>query len=74
MKTLNDSLREEFYEILQQDEFKSIIESKELDLELIKNSFERLLENKGNGLTEDHLNDSRQQFQNFIINHFKEKA
>lgn len=74
MKTLNDSLREEFYEILQQDEFKSIIENKDLDLELIKNSFERLLENKGNGLTEDHLNDSRQQFQNFIINHFKEKA
>lgn len=74
MKTLNDSLRDEFYEILKQDDFKSIIERKKLDIELIKKSFERLLENKGNGLTEDHLNDSRQQFQNFIINHFKEKV
>jgi hypothetical protein len=72
MKTLDDSLREEFYQILEQDEFKTKIELRQLDVDLIKNSFERLLENKYKNLNEDELNDSRQQFQNFIINHFKE--
>lgn len=72
MKTLDDSLREEFYQILEQDEFKTKIELRQLDIDLIKNSFERLLENKYKNLNEDELNDSRQQFQNFIINHFKE--
>lgn len=72
MKTLDDSLREEFYQILELDEFKNKIELRMLDLELIKNSFDRLLENKYKNLNEDELNDSRQQFQNFIINHFKE--
>ena len=72
MKTLDDSLREEFYQILEQDEFKTKIELRQLDVDLIKNSFERLLENKYKNLNEDELNDSRQQFQNFIINQFKE--
>jgi hypothetical protein len=72
MKTLDDSLREEFYQILEQDEFKTKIELRQLDIDLIKTSFERLLENKYKNLNEDELNESRQQFQNFIINHFKE--
>lgn len=71
MKTLDDSLREEFYEILKQEEFKTKIELRRLDVDLIKNSFERLLENKYKNLNEDQLNDSRQQFQNYVINHFK---
>lgn len=71
MKTLDDSLREEFYEILDQEEYKTKIELRRLDIDLIKNSFERLLENKYKNLNEDELNDSRQQFQNYIINHFK---
>ena len=46
MKSLNDSLREEFNEILSEPEFKSIIEFKKLNYSLINNSFDKLLLNK----------------------------
>lgn len=73
MKSLNDSLREEFNEILEDENFKNLIEHKNLDIELIQGAFEILLENKNQNLTEDHLNDGRQQFQNYLVNHFKVK-
>lgn len=73
MKTLNDSLREEFIEVLEDEKFKTVIEFKKLDLELIQGAFEILLDNKNQNLTEDHLNDGRQQFQNYLVNHFKGK-
>lgn len=36
MKSLNDSLREEFNDILQREEYKNIIKEKDLDLNILK--------------------------------------
>lgn len=71
MKSLKDSLRDEFKEILKDEKYKAVIDSKNMDIELIQDSFEKLLDNMRNGLTEDQIDGGRSQFQTFIVNHFK---
>lgn len=68
MKTLNDSLREEFREILNDEDIKEMIVSKELDVRIIEQAFEKLLQNKS-GLDELSLIDKgRAEFETYIIN------
>ncbi len=71
MKSLNDSLRDEFYLILEKSEFKEKIANQKLDNELIKKAFEKLIESKEVGTIEDDINDARSKFQNLIVNHLK---
>lgn len=71
MKSLNDSLREEFYSILEESEFNDRIENLNIDENLIKKAFEKLIENKSIGNIDDDINDARSQFQNLIVNHLK---
>jgi hypothetical protein len=68
MKTLNDSLREEFNEILDTDKYKKIIEIKNLDINILKRAFETLLKYKSDA---DAIDKSKTEFENFLINHLK---
>lgn len=68
MKTLNDSLREEFNEILETEEYKKIIEIKNLDINILKRAFETLLKYKSEA---DAIDKSKTEFENFLINHLK---
>lgn len=68
MKSLNDSLRDEFNEILQKEEYKEIIEQKNLDLDILKKAFDALLRYKSDA---DMVDKSKTEFENFLINHFK---
>ncbi|PDS23121.1 hypothetical protein [Flavobacterium branchiophilum] len=68
MKTLNDSLREEFNEILDTEEYKKIIEIKNLDINILKRAFETLLKYKSEA---DAIDKSKTEFENFLINHLK---
>lgn len=68
MKTLNDSLREEFSEILNDPDINQIIVSKELDARIIEQAFEKLLQNKS-GLDDVQLVEKgRAEFETYIIN------
>ena len=73
MKSFNDNLREEFKNLLDDPEFKEEIKLKKLDLQLINNSFERLLENSTREDVDDStlISEGRLKFETFIINHFK---
>ncbi len=71
MKTLNDTLREEFSRILTQDEFTNKIKFNKLDTNLINKAFDVLLEFKSDS---DLRDNARRQFENFLINHFKTKS
>jgi len=68
MKTLNDSLREEFDDILNKEEFKKIIEDKKLDLIVLKKAFEILLKHKSDA---EAIDKSKTEFENYLINYFK---
>ncbi|HLS71257.1 MAG TPA: hypothetical protein VK027_06320 [Chitinophagaceae bacterium] len=68
MITLNDSLRAEFKELLQEKEYQAIIENKKLDNNLILKTFEILLKEKRNF---NEVNKGRTNFQNFILNTIK---
>lgn len=68
MKSLNDSLRDEFNEILQKEEYRDIIKQKKLDLDVLKQSFDILLRYKSDA---DMAGKSKTEFENFLINHFK---
>ena len=74
MKSLNDSLREEFNEILSEPEYESIIEIKNLDYSLIKNSFEKLLLNKTGTDDISLIEKGRAEFETYIINTLRTKA
>jgi hypothetical protein len=74
MKSLNDSLREEFYAILNEKEFQEKIKKSSLDELLIDKAFEKLITNKEIGIIEDDINDARSQFQNLIVNYLKNIA
>ena len=71
MKSLNDSLREEFYAILKEEDFQEKIKKNSLDESLIDKAFEKLIVNKEIGIIEDDINDARSQFQNLIVNYLK---
>ena len=68
MKSLNDSLRDEFSEILQKDEYRKVIEEKNLDVNVLKKAFDTLLKYKSDV---DMVAKSRTEFENFLINYFK---
>jgi len=70
MKTLNDSLREEFNAILNEDEISEKIEQNELDLNLLNKAFEVLLKFKS---SPDLKDKARGEFENFLINYLKSK-
>lgn len=67
MKTLNDSLRDEFLEVLNND-FQSKIEEDSLDIEILKKAFDVLLRFK---LDSDLTDKGRGEFENFLINYLK---
>ena len=68
MKSLNDSLRDEFNDILQREEYKKIIGEKNLDLNVLKKAFDTLLKYKSDT---DMIDKSKTEFENFLINYFK---
>lgn len=68
MKSLNDSLREEFNEILNKEEHKKIIKDKNLDLNVLKKAFDILLKYKSDAEATDK---SKTEFENYLINYFK---
>lgn len=70
MKSLNDSLRDEFNEILQREEYREIISEKKIDLNLLKKAFDLLLRYKSNS---DMNDKSKTEFENFLINYFKSR-
>ncbi|WP_053976587.1 hypothetical protein [Mangrovimonas xylaniphaga] len=71
MKTLNDSLREEFREILNEKEFSEIIKEKDLDPSVLYKAFDVLLRYKSDS---DLTDKARGEFENFIINYMRIKA
>ncbi len=70
MKTLNDILRQEFHSILFTEDFTTDISKNNLEPEIIKQSFEILLEFKSNPNSVDR---AKTEFENYIINTLKTK-
>jgi hypothetical protein len=68
MKTLNDSLREEFKAVLKEPEFLKKIQFHELNEEVLSKAFDVLLKFKSNP---DLAEKARGEFENYLINHFK---
>ncbi len=74
MKSLNDNLREEFAEILQNQEIKEMINTKKLDTDIIKRAFEKLLVNKTGADEGSLIEKGRAEFETLIINSIKTKT
>ena len=74
MKSLNDSLRDEFSEILNDEENQQFIKDKKLDTDLISKAFERLLGNKTGNDENSIIDKGRAEFETYIINTLKTKA
>lgn len=70
MKSLNDSLREEFNNILNQNEFSEKIQSDKLDAGTLNKAFDVLLKFKSDP---DATDKARSEFENYLINHLKTK-
>ena len=68
MKSLNDSLREEFDEILNKIEYKKIIENEGLDKAVLKKAFDTLLKYKSDS---EAIDKSKTEFENYLIKYFK---
>lgn len=66
MKTLNDNLKEEFYEILE-EELASSDHNIKLDEQIVKSAFNTLLVNKQG----DDIEKGRAEFETTIINSIK---
>jgi hypothetical protein len=73
MKSLNDNLRDEFSEILKNEDIELMITSKKLDKEIIRRSFEKLLENKMGSDESSLVEKGRAEFETLIINSLKAK-
>ena len=73
MKTQNDTLREEFQNVLSLKEFKEEIRQKKLNDSFIKNFFDILLEKNTGSDDEDNIKASRIRFETFILNTLKEQ-
>lgn len=71
IKSLNDSLREEFASILSDDSIKELIQKHNLSVDLINRAFTKLLENKSGAEVEDLVKRGRAEFETFIINTLK---
>jgi len=74
MKSLNDSLREEFGIILSKPEIQNMIESKKLDRNLINRAFSKLLDNKNGSDVDELVKKGRAEFETYIINTLKTKS
>lgn len=70
MKSLNDSLREEFSEILKKSDLAEKINDEELDINILNKAFDILLYYK---FDSDLMDKGRSEFENYLINHFKSK-
>lgn len=70
MKTLNDTLREEFKSVISQDSYKIEISQKSLDVSLLYKAFDVLLQYKSDS---DLRDKARSEYENFIINQIKSK-
>ncbi len=68
MKTLNDSLREEFSKILKNEEILMKINNNNLEMEVLNKAFEVLLKFKSNPDLKDK---ARTEFENYLINYIK---
>jgi hypothetical protein len=68
MKSLNDSLREEFASIINEAEFQEFIQAKNLDKFIINRAFSKLLENKSGADVSDLVRKGRAEFETYIIN------
>lgn len=68
MKSLNDSLRDEFEEILNKEEYKIIIAEKGLNVSILKKAFDILLRHKSDA---DAIDKSKTEFENYLINTIK---
>jgi hypothetical protein len=70
MKTLNDSLREEFKTALKKENLLEKIENQQLDKEVLEKAFDILLKFKS---SPDVLDKARGEFENYLINHLRTK-
>ena len=70
MKTLNDSLREEFRNSLKNENLLKKVETQELDKEVLEKAFDILLKFKANP---DLVDKARGEFENYLINHLRTK-
>lgn len=70
MKTLNDSLREEFKNSLQSENLSHKIKIQNLDKEVLEKAFDVLLNFKS---SPDKVDNARSEFENYLINHLKTK-
>lgn len=68
MKSLNDSLREEFNKILKEDGFPERIKTDTLNPIVLNRAFDVLLKFKSNP---DLKEKARGEFENYLINHLK---
>ncbi len=68
MKSLNDSLREEFNAILKEEDISRKIELNQLDINVLNKAFDVLLKYK----TSPDLKDkARGEFENYLINYLR---
>lgn len=71
MKTLNDSLREEFRKELNSSELSKKIEFHNLDQQVLEKAFDVLLKFKTNP---DLVDKARGEFENYLINQLRTKS
>lgn len=71
MKTLNDSLREEFRRELNSSELSKKIEFLNLDKQVLEKAFDVLLQFKTNP---DLVDKARGEFENYLINQLRTKT
>ncbi len=70
MKTLNDSLREEFRIALKNENLLLKVENQELDVAVLEKAFDILLKFKSDP---DLVDKARGEFENYLINHLRTK-
>jgi hypothetical protein len=71
MKTLNESLREEFQNALSSQSVKEKISQDKLEIDILNKAFEVLLDHKYNSQSVER---ARGDFENFLINKLKSKT
>lgn len=70
MKSLNDSLRDEFNTILTKEEFLEKIQKEQLDINVLNKAFDVLLKFKSDS---DLTDKARGEFENYLINYLRTK-
>lgn len=71
-KSLNENIRIEFREILEDQEYQDLIKAKKLDPKIIEGALEKLLKTKAEGSNLiDEVDSTRADFENYIINTLK---